>query len=57
MPHLFYKDVDCSENQLAHSGKWKLKCTCPKAIFSNIHLPGQAGKYLCRTLEYLYVVK
>ena len=23
------------------SGKWKLKCTCPKAIFSKIHLPGQ----------------
>ena len=38
---IFYlKCVDCSENQLAHSGKYKLKCTCPKAIFSEIYLPG-----------------
>ena len=44
--------MDCSENQLAYSGKWKLKCTCPKAIFSKIHLLGQAGNYLCWTLHY-----
>ena len=52
-----YKCVDCSENQLAYSGKWKLKCTCPKAIFSKLHLPGQSGKYLCRTLPtFVYFV-
>ena len=30
---------------------WKLKFTRPMAIFSKIHLPGQASKYLCRTLQ------
>ena len=33
--------MDCSENQLAYSSKWKLKRTRQKAIFSKIHLPGQ----------------
>ena len=37
------KYVKCSENQLAYSGKWKLKCTCPRALFWKIHLPGHAG--------------
>ena len=41
MPFSIQKCVDCSENQLAHSGKCKLKCTCPKTLFSKIHLPGQ----------------
>ena len=29
---------------VSHSGKWKQKCTCPKALFSEIHLPGQVLK-------------
>ena len=35
------RSMHCCENQLAHSGKCKLKCSCPTAIFSKIHLPGQ----------------
>ena len=40
-----YKNVECSESQFNHSGKCILKCICPKALFSKIHLPEQAGKY------------
>ena len=39
--HFTIKMCQCSENQLVHSCKSKLKCTCPKSLFSNIHLPGQ----------------
>ena len=39
------------KKSLAYSGKWKLKYTCQKALLSKSHLPGQAGKYLCRCLE------
>ena len=39
-PFTIKENVKCSENQFAHSGKWKLKCTCLKALFSKIHLPG-----------------
>ena len=47
---LHKKCADCPENQLAHSGKCKLKCTCPSALFSKIHLSVQADKYLCQCL-------
>ena len=52
VPFFYIKNVKCSENQLANSGKWKLKCTCPKALFFLIHLLRQAGTYVqpCKAL-------
>ena len=46
-----YECVDCSENQLAQSGKCKLNCTCPKAFFLQKLLAGESGQVnLCQCL-------